>query len=58
MVQWLGTGAFSAEGPGSILGWGTNILQAVWSSQKTKTKIKKNKKKKRKREREKINSRG
>ena len=52
MVQWLGTGAFSAEGPGSILGWGTNILQAVWSSQKTKTKTKK------KKEREKINSRG
>ena len=48
MVQWLGTGAFSAEGPGSILGWGTNILQAVWSSQKTKTKTKT---KKRKRER-------
>ena len=43
MVQWLGTGAFSAEGPGSILGWGTNILQAVWSSQKTKTKTKKRK---------------
>ena len=34
MVQWLGPGAFSAEGPGSILGWGTNILQAVWSSQR------------------------
>ena len=37
------------EGPGSILGWGTNILQAVWSSQKTKTKIKKKKKKERER---------
>ena len=37
------------EGPGSILGWGTNILQAMWSSQKTKTKIKKKKKKERER---------
>ena len=44
MVQWLGPGTFSAEGPGSILGWGTNILQAVWSSQE--------KKKKKERERE------
>ena len=47
MVQWLGPGTFSAEGPGSILGCGTNILQAVSSSQKKKE-----------REREKINLRG
>ena len=28
-VQWLGLGAFTAEGTGSIPGWGTKKLQAV-----------------------------
>ena len=36
-VQWLGLGTFTAEGPGSIPGWGTKILQAKWHGQKTKT---------------------
>ena len=35
-VQWLGLGAFTAEGPGSIPGWGTKIPQAVWCRQKKK----------------------
>ena len=29
VVQWLGLRAFTAEGPGSIPGWGTKILQAT-----------------------------
>ena len=29
VVQWLGLWAFTAEGPGSIPGWGTKILKAV-----------------------------
>ena len=29
-VQWLGLQAFTAEGVGSIPGWGTKIPQAVW----------------------------
>ena len=33
-VQWLGRGAYSARGLGSIPGQGTNILQAVKHSQK------------------------
>ena len=33
-VQWLGLRAFTAEGAGSIPGWGTKIPQAVWRSQK------------------------
>ena len=33
-VQWLGLGAFTAVGPGSIPGWGTKIPQAL--GQKTK----------------------
>ena len=38
MVQWLGLGAFTAVGLGSIPGWGTKIPQAMWCSQtKTKT---------------------
>ena len=41
MVQWLGLGAFTAEGPGSILGQGTKILQAVQHIQKNKLQIKK-----------------
>ena len=28
-VQWLRLHSFTAEGPGSIPGWGTKILQAV-----------------------------
>ena len=36
MVQWLGLYSFTAEGVGSIPGWGTKILQAVWCSQKIK----------------------
>ena len=38
MVQGLGLCAFTAEGPGSIPGWGTKILQAAWCSQKKKKK--------------------
>ena len=33
-VQWLGLCAFTAEGTGSIPGWGTKIPQATWGSQK------------------------
>ena len=33
-VQWLGVGAFTAEGLGSIPSWGTKIPQAMWHSQK------------------------
>ena len=29
MVQWLGLGAFAAEGPSSIPGWGAKIPQAT-----------------------------
>ena len=32
--RWLP--AFSVEGPGSIPGWGTEILQDLWQSQKNK----------------------
>ena len=35
-VQWLEFCAFTAEGPGSILGWGTKIPQATWYGQKKK----------------------
>ena len=35
-VQWLGLSAFTAEGPGSIPGQGTSILQAARHSQKKK----------------------
>ena len=38
MVQWLGLGAFTAEGRSSIPGWGTKILQAVQHGQKEKKK--------------------
>ena len=34
VVQWLGLRAFTAEGPGSVPGWGTEIPQAVRGSQK------------------------
>ena len=30
VVQWLGLHTFTAEGAGSIPGWGTKIPQAVW----------------------------
>ena len=30
MVQWLGSYAFTAEGMGSIPGWGTKTPQAEW----------------------------
>ena len=33
VVQWLGLGAFTAKGPGSIPGQGTKISQA-WSGNK------------------------
>lgn len=32
-VQWLGLCAFTAESPGSIPDWGTNIPQDTWHSQ-------------------------
>ena len=35
-VQWLGLCAFTAEGTGSITGWGTKIPQAARCSQKKK----------------------
>ena len=40
MVQWLGLHASTAEGPGSVPGWGTKILHATWLSQKTPKKTK------------------
>ena len=30
MLQWLGLCASTAEGTGSISGWGTKILYATW----------------------------
>ena len=33
-VQWLGLGTFPAGARGSIPGWGTKIMQALWCSQK------------------------
>ena len=39
VVQWLGFSAFTVEGPGSIPGWGTDILQAVWRGLKEKTEV-------------------
>ena len=36
MVQGLGLSAFTAEGPGSVPGWGTKILQASRRGQKKK----------------------
>ena len=33
MVQWLGLCAFTAQGPGSVSGRGTKILQVVQHSQ-------------------------
>ena len=37
MIQWLGLCAFTAEGAGSIPGWGTKIPQALRHSQKKKS---------------------
>ena len=42
MVQCLGLHAFTAEGPGSVPGWGTNP-HAAWHGQKKKKKTHKNK---------------
>ena len=39
MVQWLGLGAFTAKGPGSIPGQEIKIPQAVGCGQKIKTKF-------------------
>ena len=36
VVQWLGLCAFSAEGMGSIHGWGSKILRAVWPNKQIK----------------------
>ena len=30
VIQWLGLGAFTAAGAGSVLGLGTKIPQAMW----------------------------
>ena len=38
VVQWLGLHAFTAEGPGSIPGWGTRIPQALQHGQIKKKK--------------------
>ena len=47
VVQWLGLQAFTSEGPGSVTGRGTKILQATWPKKlklKLKNKINKIKK--------------
>ena len=41
MIQWLGLGAFTAEGTGSIPGWRTKIPQAAWCGQKKKKNLEK-----------------
>ena len=43
-VQWLGLGAFTAVGLGSIPGWGTKILQLrpMWHSRKKKKREREN----------------
>ena len=33
-LQWLGLHAFTTEGAGSILGWGTKNLQTAWQPKK------------------------
>ena len=38
MVQWSGLSTFTAEGPGSIPGWGIKIPQATYFGQKKKKK--------------------
>ena len=42
-VQWLGLRVIAAEDVGSVSGWGTNVLWAVWRGQKEKRKKKKGK---------------
>jgi len=37
MIQWLGLAAPHCHGPGSIPGWGTEILKAAQHVQNTKT---------------------
>ena len=39
-VQWLGLGDFTAQGLGSIPGWGTKIPQATWPKNKPTNKQK------------------
>ena len=34
VAQWLGLSAFTAEGVGSVLGWGTKIPRAMWCDRK------------------------
>ena len=36
VVQWWGLCNFAADGPGTIPGWGTKILQAKWHGQNKK----------------------
>ena len=38
VVQWLGLGAFTAESPRSVPGWGNEILIALWCGQNKKKK--------------------
>ena len=40
VVQWLGLCTFIDEGPGSIRGWRTKILQAAWESPEYKVSFK------------------
>jgi len=48
--QWLGLGAFTAEGPDSIRGWGTKSLQSVQCGKKGGKERETEKKKERKKE--------
>ena len=48
--QWLGLGAFTAEGPDSIRGWGTKSLQSVQCGKKGRKERETEKKKERKKE--------
>lgn len=36
VVQWVGLRILTARGPGSVLGWGTKILQTMQHGQKKK----------------------
>ena len=40
LAQWLGFWAFTDAAFGSVPGWGTEILQAVWHSQEKKMYLK------------------
>ena len=44
VAQWLGLHAFAGQGPGSIPGRGTKILQAAGQGQENKTKQNKQRK--------------